>query len=148
VTESSVIIYIDGGSRGNPGPAASGVVILADDGKTELFAGGFFLGRATNNVAEYTGLIHALRQAQAIGAEHVSVFSDSELMVCQINGQYRVKNAGLKALYEQATALSKEFASFRISHVYREQNAHADKLVNMALNRKTNVGDAAAAEGP
>ena len=124
------------------------MVILAADGKTELFAGGFFLGRATNNVAEYTGLVHALAQAEAIGAEHVAVFSDSELMVRQVNGQYRVKNAGLKPLYDQATALSKKFASFRISHVFREQNVHADKLVNMALNHKGNVGDAAAAEGP
>jgi ribonuclease HI len=137
-----VSINIDGGARGNPGPAAAGVVVCAEDGSV-LHESGIFLGRATNNVAEYSGLLAGLETALALGAGKVEVFSDSELMVRQMNGQYRVKNDGLKPLHARATSLAGKFASFSITHVRRESNKRADKLVNQALNAGRSVGDAA-----
>jgi ribonuclease HI len=134
-------IHIDGGSRGNPGPAAAGIVLSADDG-TVLHEAGIYLGKATNNVAEYSGLIAALKAATKLGAKQVDVFSDSELIVRQMNGQYRVKDAGLRPLFEQASALSGGFKRCNLQHVPRERNTQADELVNRALNLKRNVGDA------
>jgi ribonuclease HI len=139
-----VIIHTDGGAKGNPGPAGAGVVICdAQDGMC-IHEAGLYLGRATNNVAEYQGMLHGLRTAQKLGANHVQLVSDSELMVRQMLGQYRVKNAGLKPLYEEATQLAEEFESFQIRHVRREHNAQADKLVNLAIQRKRNVESAEA----
>ncbi len=138
-----VLINIDGGARGNPGPAGAGVVIKTADDGTVIFEGGFFLGKATNNVAEYHGLLEALTAADKLQADSVEVFSDSELLVRQMNGQYRVKNSGLKPLYERARRLKGKFTSFTISHVRREENKAADKLVNQAINLKHNVEDAA-----
>ena len=138
-----LMIHIDGGSRGNPGPAGAGVVIRSADDKTILFQAGYFLGRATNNIAEYRGLLEALRQAQRLKARKVDVYSDSELLVRQMNGQYRVKNAFLKPLFEQARRLAGEFQRFSIVHVYRQSNALADKLANQAMNVQANVEDAA-----
>lgn len=141
--ELAVVINIDGGARGNPGPAGAGVVIKTADDGTVIFEGGFFIGKATNNVAEYHGLLEGLAAADKLQADAVEVFSDSELMVRQMNGQYRVKNAGLKPLYERACRLRKKFGSFTIRHVRREENKAADKLVNQAINLKQNVEDAA-----
>ena len=134
-----LIVNIDGGSRGNPGPAAAGVVIRSADDGTVLQQVGVFLGRATNNVAEYGGLIEGLKRAAALGADEVEFISDSELLVRQMNGQYRVKNEGLKPLYEQANALARRFERFRISHVRREHNADADEMANRAMNAKRTV---------
>lgn len=134
-----VTVHIDGGSRGNPGPAAAGFVISDPDDGQVLQQAGVFLGQATNNVAEYRGLIEALQRARQLGATDVEVRSDSELLVRQINGQYRVKNAGLKPLFEEANALAGTFGRFAISHVRREQNTEADGMVNQALNLKRNV---------
>ena len=139
----SVLINIDGGARGNPGPAGAGVVIKTADDGTVIFEGGFFLGKATNNVAEYHGLLEGLAAADKLQADAVEIISDSELMVRQMNGRYRVKNAGLKPLYERACRLRKKFSSFTIRHVRREENKAADKLVNQAINLKSNVEDAA-----
>jgi ribonuclease HI len=139
MSELSVLIEIDGGSRGNPGPAAAGVVIKdAADGQV-LFAGGFYIGRATNNVAEYAGLIRGLAKAAQLKARNVAVRSDSQLMVFQMNGLYRVKNQGLRPLYEQARQLARQFAQFTIDHVPREENEMADRLVNQALDLKQDV---------
>ncbi len=138
----SVLINIDGGARGNPGPAGAGVIIKTADDGTVIFEGGFFLGKATNNVAEYHGLLEGLAAADKLQADVVEVLSDSELMVRQMNGQYRVKNAGLKPLYERACRLRDKFSSFTIRHIPREQNKAADKLVNQAINLKSNVEDA------
>ena len=143
--KKSFRIHVDGGARGNPGPAAAGVVIAAADDGVVLFQGGFYLGRATNNVAEYQGLLAALKKAAELGAEEVEVISDSELMVRQMNGQYRVKNEGLKPLYEQAQSLRSRFKKFAITNVRRAANKAADKLVNQALNVQANVEDAAGA---
>jgi ribonuclease HI len=139
----SVIIHTDGGARGNPGPAAAGVVIRdASDGGS-LFEGGIYLGRATNNVAEYRGVITALTVAESLGAEDVTLLTDSELLVRQMSGQYRVRNAGLRPLYEEAKRLEALFESCRIQHVRREQNTDADRLVNQAIDAKRNVESAA-----
>ena len=138
----SVTIHIDGGSRGNPGPAAAGVVIQADDGAV-LYEGGLYLGRATNNVAEYRGLLAGLKAAAELQASRVRVLSDSELLVRQMNGSYRVKNEGLLPLFEEAQELAAKFEHCTFQHVPREQNKEADHLVNQAINVKRNVEDAA-----
>jgi len=124
---------IDGGSRGNPGPAAYGVVLR--DGKGEIVARlKKYIGQNTNNVAEYFGLIAALDYAQTHEIRALRVESDSELLVKQMRGQYKVKSADLKPLYERAKKMSQTLESFRIEHVYREQNKEADALVNQALD--------------
>lgn len=136
-----VTANIDGGSRGNPGPAAAGVVIRAADG-TILHRAGLYIGHATNNVAEYSGLVAALEAAAKLGAAGINVISDSELLVRQMNGQYRVKNEGLRPLYQQALALARKFSHCTYKHVRRELNKDADGLVNQALDLKRNVEDA------
>ncbi len=123
----------DGGSRGNPGPAAWAVTLLDGDGRVvEGFAGS--LGRATNNVAEYRGLIEALRLAADRGARALELRSDSELVVRQMKGEYRVRHPDLRPLFDEAVALAARFESFRIVHVRRESNREADLLVNRALD--------------
>ncbi|HKQ59655.1 MAG TPA: ribonuclease HI family protein [Candidatus Polarisedimenticolaceae bacterium] len=124
---------IDGGSRGNPGPAAWGVAVLGADGSpVEGHAG--FLGRATNNVAEYHALLEALRLATQLGADEVELRADSELVVQQLLGNYRVKHPDLKPLFAEARQLIGGFVFFRIEHVPRERNREADRLVRTALD--------------
>jgi len=137
---TEVTIHIDGASRGNPGPAAWAFVIVAD-GQTVCEECGR-IGEATNNVAEYTALIKALERALAMQARIVHIKSDSELLVKQLNGEYRVRNAGLMALYEQAQELRQQFEQVDFAHVYREQNKRADKLCNEALDGKRGQGEA------
>ncbi len=129
---TSWIIYTDGGSRGNPGPAAYAYVIKRP-GEADIEEK-CYLGSTTNNIAEYTGLVKALEHALELGATVVIVNSDSELMVKQMRGEYRVKNPGLQELYRQAVELRKRFDSVTIKHVYREQNTQADALCNEALD--------------
>ena len=124
---------IDGASRGNPGPAAYGVVI--HDGRGEIAAKlKKYIGRMTNNVAEYYGLIAALDYAESHDVRAIRFESDSELLVKQMRGQYKVKSEDLRPLFERAQKMSKAFDSFRIEHVYREQNREADALANEALD--------------
>jgi ribonuclease HI len=124
---------IDGGSRGNPGPAAYGVVIR--DPRGEIVARlKKYIGRTTNNVAEYYGLIAALDYAQSNSIRALHVESDSELLVKQMRGQYKVKSADLQPLFERAKKMSQSFAFFQIRHVYREQNREADALANEAMD--------------
>lgn len=137
-TPPHVVVHIDGGSRGNPGPAAAGVVVSRPDG-TVLHEAGLYLGQATNNVAEYRGLLAGLEAAAALGAKEVEVLSDSELLVRQMLGQYRVKNPGLRPLYEQACTLAERFAACTFRHVRREANRRADDLVNRTLDRQPHV---------
>ncbi len=126
-------VNIDGGSRGNPGPAAYGVVIR--DARGEIVAKlKKYIGRFTNNVAEYYGLIAAMDYAQSHGVRAIRVESDSELLVKQMRGLYKVKSADLQPLCERAKKMSQGFESFRIEHVYREQNREADALANEALD--------------
>ena len=129
---------IDGASRGNPGPAAYGVVIR--DGGGELVAKlKKYIGRLSNNVAEYYGLIAALDYAQSHKMRALRVESDSELLVKQMRGQYKVKSADLQPLFERAKKMAQGFESFRIDHVYREQNREADALANEALDASEGV---------
>jgi ribonuclease HI len=129
---------IDGGSRGNPGPAAYGVVIR--DGSGELVAKlKKYIGRMSNNVAEYYGLIAALDYAQSHKIRALRIESDSELLVKQMRGQYKVKSADLQPLFERAKKMAQGFESFRIDHVYREQNREADALANEALDAAEGV---------
>jgi len=132
---------VDGGSRGNPGPAAYGVVVR--DPRGEIVARlKKYIGNNTNNVAEYFGLIAALDYAQNHGIRALRIESDSELMVKQMRGQYKVKSEELRPLFERAKKMSQMFESFRISHVYREQNKEADTLVNQALDETSGAGGA------
>lgn len=124
----------DGGSRGNPGPAAWGVAVF-DDGGNYIEGHGGSLGHATNNVAEYHGLLQALELAAAAGADHVSIAADSELIVRQITGRYRVRHPDLIPLFERAKQLIARFARFRIRHVRRGENRDADRMVNRVLDQ-------------
>jgi ribonuclease HI len=124
---------IDGGSRGNPGPAAYGVVVVDPRGQVAAKLKKY-IGRATNNVAEYYALIAALDYAAAHGIRDLKIECDSELLVNQMRGRYKVKSAELKPLFERARKTSQGLETFRIEHVYREQNRDADALVNEALD--------------
>jgi dinuclear metal center YbgI/SA1388 family protein len=135
----AVRVWIDGGSRGNPGPSAIGVVIEDTEGKT-LETIGRCIGVTTNNVAEYRALLAGLETAAVMGAGEVEVASDSELLVRQMLGQYKVKNEGLKPLHAEAQAWAGRFSRFRIRHIPREQNARADALVNRALDEQEGAG--------
>ena len=139
--DQTLTVEFDGGSRGNPGPAAAGVVVRADDGTT-LATLGKYVGVATNNVAEYHGLIHGLEEAKTLGAGKVVVRGDSELVIKQMKGQYRVKNPGLKPLYERAKALAAGFDSVRYEHNLRHKNEDADRMANLAMDKKADVRDA------
>jgi ribonuclease HI len=123
----------DGGARGNPGRAAFGYVLETDDG-TVLDARGEAIGVATNNVAEYRGLIEGLRKAVELGVEEVEVVSDSELLVRQMTGEYKVKNEALRALNEEAEDLAGRLGKVTYASVRREHNELADRLVNEALD--------------
>jgi ribonuclease HI len=127
------LLMVDGASRGNPGEAGSGAVIFDETGKTigELTR---YLGRATNNVAEYEGLLMGLEEALRLGGKRLRVESDSELLVRQLNGVYRVKDEKLSRLYQKAQALLRQLDSYRIIHVRREKNRVADRLANQAID--------------
>lgn len=130
---SVVVMHIDGASRGNPGPAAYAVVVKAAD-EAPLAAFSECLGQATNNVAEYKALLAALGYALRHHYLHLKVVSDSELLVRQIQGSYKVKSAELRPLYRQARQMIERLESFSIEHVRREHNREADRLVNEALD--------------
>ena len=126
-------LFTDGGSRGNPGPAAAAYVLEAEDG-TVLAAHGEAIGVATNNVAEYRALVGGLRKAVELGVDELEVVSDSELLVKQMRGEYRIKNSALVELSVEATRLARRLASVRYTAVRREHNELADRLVNEALD--------------
>jgi ribonuclease HI len=126
-------LYTDGGARGNPGPAAYGFVLEADDG-TVLSAAGEAIGEATNNVAEYRGLIAGLARAAELAVPELEVRSDSELLVKQMRGEYRVKNPALRTLSLEAARIAREIGKVDYVHVRREKNELADRLVNEALD--------------
>ncbi|MBI2346426.1 MAG: ribonuclease HI family protein [Deltaproteobacteria bacterium] len=128
-----LIIYTDGAARGNPGPAGLGVAVCDPDGKVvaELST---YLGELTNNQAEYRALIAGLEKALAMGATILNIRADSELMVRQLNGEYKVKNEGIRPLFEQAKGLLSRLQRYTINHVPRELNKHADKLANQAID--------------
>jgi ribonuclease HI len=129
---NSFTINVDGAARGNPGPAAFAFV-MHSDGKFHSEEAGL-LGSATNNVAEYTALLRALERAAELGATDLFIRSDSELLVKQMKGEYKVKNLQLQGLYNQAKALCRQFESVRLVHIPRSENSHADRLCNEALD--------------
>jgi ribonuclease HI len=126
-------LWTDGGARGNPGPAAFAYVLEADDG-TVLDARGEAIGVATNNVAEYSALVAGLSRAAEAGVSDLEVLSDSELMVKQMRGEYRVKNRELQSLFLDASGAAREIGRVTYTHVRREHNELADRLVNEALD--------------
>jgi len=128
----TLTIHIDGAARGNPGPAAF-AYIIAEHGKQVIEEKGC-LGDTTNNIAEYTALVRALERATQLGAKRLIIHSDSELLVKQMNGQYKVKNEGLRPLFLQAKHLARKFDLVTLKHVPRAQNSHADQLCNEALD--------------
>ena len=130
----SVVVHVDGGARGNPGPAAAAAV-ASDPGGEALAERSAFLGEATNNVAEYRALLLGLELARELGAHQVEVVNDSELVARQIGGEYKVKHAGLKPLFLQAMSELRKFDRWSVRSVRREGNARADELVNEALDQ-------------
>jgi ribonuclease HI len=128
-----VVVHVDGGARGNPGPAAIGVVISSPDGDV-LDELGERIGVATNNVAEYRALLRGLERARALDAREIEIINDSELIARQITGEYKVKHPAMKPLHAEATAALREFDRWRIRSVPRAENARADELVNEALD--------------
>jgi ribonuclease HI len=128
-----VVVHVDGGARGNPGPAAAAAVISSPDGDV-LDEAAETIGRATNNVAEYRGLLLGLERARALGATEVEVVNDSELVAHQVNGRYKVKHPDMKPLHAQAVAALQGFERWSMRPVPRAQNADADALVNQALD--------------
>ncbi|MFH1189317.1 MAG: ribonuclease HI family protein [Candidatus Omnitrophota bacterium] len=128
----TLYLYTDGGSRGNPGPSGIGVVIRDSKKKVkEIFK---YIGETTNNIAEYSALVSGLEEAAALKATDVVIHLDSELLVKQLNGEYKVKDANMKALFDTSIGLLKRFDSFEVRHIERSKNKEADKLVNKAIN--------------
>jgi len=128
-----VVVHVDGGARGNPGPAAIGAVLSAGDGEI-LEEAAESIGVATNNVAEYRALLLGLERARALGADEVEVVGDSELVIKQVQGVYKVKHAGLRPLHRESRAALGRFARWSMRSVPRAENARADALVNAALD--------------
>lgn len=139
--QDSLVAYIDGGARGNPGPAGYGVYMTDGNGKlvAELSE---YLGKQTNNFAEYSGLVAALEYALQNEFDALKVVSDSELLVKQIRGEYKVKSESLAPIYAEAKELIRKLGTFSIRHVLREQNREADRLANLAMDRATGRGPA------
>ncbi|HEY5045980.1 MAG TPA: ribonuclease HI family protein [Solirubrobacteraceae bacterium] len=129
-----VIVHVDGGARGNPGPAAAACVITSPEGEV-LGEHAQLLGTVTNNVAEYRALLLGLERARELGASEIEVIGDSELIAKQVRGIYKVKHAAMKPLHSEAKAALKQFERWSIRTVPRAQNAHADALVNAALDQ-------------
>ena len=134
MTWSKATVFSDGASRGNPGPAGAGAVLVSSTG--ERLALGKFLGSTTNNIAEYEGLLLGLLAARHKAVKHLIVCADSELLIKQLRGQYRVKAVHLQPLFEKAKTLLKGFEKFELKHVYREHNKEADEMSNRAIDER------------
>jgi ribonuclease HI len=130
----TVVVHVDGGSRGNPGPSAVAAVATGADGEV-LKEASEYIGETTNNVAEYRAVQLGLRVARELGADRVEVVNDSELVARQISGAYKVKNAGLRPLWVETMKALREFPAWGVRNVRREQNERADELVNLELDR-------------
>ncbi len=135
---SKLILYTDGGSRGNPGPAAAAFILKDPNGKT-LSGQGIFIDNATNNIAEYSGVIYGLKAAKEAGATQIELLSDSELLIKQLHGQYKVKSENLRELYCEVMDLLTSFESWQARHIPREKNSEADALANRAMDAKKDV---------
>ncbi|MBN3038892.1 MAG: ribonuclease HI family protein [Candidatus Omnitrophica bacterium] len=139
MSEKKAFIYVDGAARGNPGDAGIGIVIKDKENKpmAQLYK---YIGQATNNIAEYTALIYATQQALILGLKDLVIHSDSELLIKQLNGEYRVKNANLKPFYEQFLHLKTGFDNIEAKQIAREDNKEADKLANQAIDSRIDTG--------
>ena len=131
--DSEAVLWTDGAARGNPGPAGIGAILKSQTGEV-LYSGSEFLGHTTNNVAEYKAVLLGLAGALAQGIKRVEVRADSELLIKQLKGEYRVKSAGLKPLYDEARRLIARFSSVKLTHIRRELNAEADRLANQGID--------------
>ena len=136
----SVSLYCDGASRGNPGPSGAGVVLLDDKGE-QIFELSRYLDNGTNNEAEYRALVRGLEAAADLGVKRIEIFSDSELVVRQVSGKYKVRNPRLRSLFDQAVSRLQQFDDYAIFHVGRELNQQADRLANEAIDRGLQGGD-------
>ena len=134
-----MVVHVDGGARGNPGPAAAAAVATTADGD-ELAESSAYLGETTNNVAEYRAVLLGLELARQLGAREVDVVNDSELVARQIGGEYKVKSAGLKPLFLETMRELRSFDRWSVRNVRREQNERADELVNLELDRAAGAG--------
>ncbi len=133
-----VVTFSDGGARGNPGPAGAGAVVYdSKDLSTPIATVSEYLGETTNNIAEYTGILRALEKAKELGATEVDARLDSELVVKQLRGEYKVKNAALGELFIKVYNVAKSLGTVTYTHVYRENNKVADALANQAMDRKS-----------
>jgi ribonuclease HI len=132
--EPEAVLWTDGAARGNPGPAGIGAILKRPSGEV-LYSGSEYLGHTTNNVAEYKAVLLGLAAALDKGVEHVEVRADSELLIKQLKGLYRVKAPGLKPLFEEARKLVSRFKSVKLTHIRRELNAEADRLANHGVDR-------------
>jgi ribonuclease HI len=132
--ERAAVLWTDGAARGNPGPAGIGAILKSPTGEV-LFTGSEYLGHTTNNVAEYKAVLLGLAGALAQGIAHIEVRADSELLIKQLKGEYRVKSPGLKPLFEEARRLLARFASVKLTHIRRELNGEADRLANQGIDR-------------
>lgn len=138
IEAGSCVVYIDGASRGNPGPSAYAYVLITCSG--EKYVESSRIGTSTNNKAEYTALIRALSRAKSVGCRRLTVYSDSQLLTRQLNGEYRVRDPGLRALYQEAMSLMASFEAVRIIHIPRERNLEADALANAELKKTVKDG--------
>lgn len=139
--ELTYVLRFDGGSRGNPGIAGAGMVLYNGEDGTEVWSGYHYLGeKYTNNEAEYRGLITGLQCARTLGVQNIVVQGDSQLILRQIVGEYKVKSATLKAYYDEAVSIIPQFKSFQTSHIERARNARADELANLAMDFQASVG--------
>lgn len=129
-----IVIHSDGAARGNPGPSGAGAVLTDSEGKVVGEVCRYLGDDMTNNQAEYNALILALREAEKTGATRLSIYADSELMVKQILGEYKVKNEGIRPLHSEVMLLLRKFGKYSISHIPREKNKRADKLANLAID--------------
>ncbi|HEX5748622.1 MAG TPA: ribonuclease HI family protein [Archangium sp.] len=132
---SSLKLFSDGAARGNPGPAGAGAVLVDAEGRVVARLGRF-LGVQTNNYAEYMGLLLGLKHARSLGVKELEVLADSELLIRQLQGRYQVKSPTLRPLYEEASALLKEFSRVKLAHVPREKNKAADEMSNRAIDER------------
>lgn len=137
--QDEAVLWTDGAARGNPGPAGIGAILKSPSGEV-LYTGSEYLGHTTNNVAEYQAVLLGLRGALARGVRRVEVRADSELLIKQLRGEYRVKSPALKPLYDEARKLIARFAGVKLTHVRRAFNAEADRLANLGIDQAARSG--------
>jgi ribonuclease HI len=140
-------VYVDGAAKGNPGPASIGVLVQTREGR-KVASFGEAIGETTNNFAEYTAMVHALRFISVFEVDRIHVYTDSELMASQVNGEYRVKEKTLRSLHAQVLSMLRRYREYEVLHIPREKNSEADMLANRALNEASSAGKVGAKKEP